>query len=117
MKIVLQNYFADKVEFEVNTDNIRFARYNIISGDEVLTVYYLDKDREVFDSDKHGRHLHYDEYEVLLYSFDELKLINKLPIIPEDEVCFKRADELEKLLSNYRNEHLLYQPLPEGGVK
>lgn len=110
MKIVLQNCFADKVEFEVNTDNIRFARYNIISGDEVLTVYYLDKDKEVFDSDKHGRHLHYDDYEVMLYSVDELKLINNLPILKDEKfrtITYDRYNELEELLKKHR----------EGGAK
>lgn len=105
MKIVLQNCFADKVEFEVNTDNIRFARYNIISGDEVLTVYYLDKDKEVFDSDKHGRHLHYDDYEVMLYSVDELKLINNLPILKDEKyrtITYDRYYQLEELLTKHR---------------
>lgn len=110
MKIVLQNCFADKVEFEVNIDNIRFARYNIISGDEVLTVYYLDKDSEVFDSDKHGRYLHYDDYEVMLYSVDELKLINNLPTLRDKKfrtITYDRYNKLEELIKKYR----------EGGAK
>lgn len=110
MKIVLQNVFADKVEFEVNTDNIRFARYNIISGDEVLKVYYLDGSSQIFDSDKHGRHLHYDDCEVMLYSVDELKLINKLPILKDEKyrtITDDRCNQLEELLKKHR----------EGGAK
>ena len=110
MKIVLQNCFADNVEFEVDTDNIRFARYNVISGDEVLKVYYLDGSSQIFDSDKHGRYLHYDDYEVMLYSVEELKLINKLPILKDKKyrtITYDRYEELEELLRKHR----------EGGAK
>lgn len=85
MKIILQNCFNDKVEFEVETKNFKLAKYEIISGDEVLTVFYKNYSEQTFDSDKHLRVENHHDYEMELYNVKELKLINQLPFTENPE--------------------------------
>ena len=88
MKITLQNCFNDKVEFEVETKNFQIAKYEIISGDEVLTVYYKNGSEQTFDSDKHLRIENRQDYEVHLCNVKELKLINQLPFTKDPNSFF-----------------------------
>lgn len=107
MKITLQNCFNDKIEFEVETKNFKMAKYEIISGDEVLTIYYKNCTEQTFDSDKHLRVEDRQDYEVHLYNVKELKLINQLPFTKDPKSIFannnyKRCDALTELLTALR---------------
>lgn len=51
MKVALLDYDDEKITFEIgNLDDIYFARIDVISGDEIMTVTYKDGTEAYFDS-------------------------------------------------------------------
>ena len=76
MKIKLMNAFEDMVEFDVGKiKDINLIVINVVSGDEIMDVYYKNGETKTFDSDRHGRCMSFQDARYVLY---QPGVINKL---------------------------------------
>lgn len=86
-------------------ENFLFARYKVVSGDEVLEIIYKDGTEDYFDSCHSIRMQTFIDEEINLIDIEELALIKKLRTKPhKDELCFSsgRAAELQDLVNAKR---------------
>ena len=100
MKLKLVNYAGDIKEFKISSKkllNFQFAIYEVISGDEVLTIYYKDGTEDYFRTDFPS--MIFNDAKVSIYSVEQLKLINKLDL---EQGSYERADALEELVEETR---------------
>lgn len=96
MKLKLVNYINDIKEFKISPKkllNFQFAIYEVISGDEVLTIYYKDGTEDYFNTEL--RFTSYYDDRIPIYSVEQLKLINKLDL---EQSSYERADALDELV-------------------
>ena len=100
MKLKLVNYVGDIKEFKISPKkllNFQFAIYEVISGDEVLTIYYKDVTEDYFNTEL--RFISYHDEKISIYSVEQLKLINKLNL---EASSYERADALDKFVDETR---------------
>ena len=93
LKIKLYDYEETKQEFEIeNIENVILAIYEVISGDENLTIFYNNNKVIRYDAcDTYRLQNHYDE-EIYLTK-EQLTKINKL----KGTNSYDRARQLEKI--------------------
>lgn len=91
--IKLMDCYDKKSKFIIkDIDNILFAKYELYSGDETLTVYYKNNKVVFYDSCTSIRLESWHENEVLLNK-EQLKIFNRL----HGKDTYDRAEKLEKI--------------------
>jgi len=71
MKISLYDYNSKSITYDIETRNILFIRYKVISGDELLYVYRINKTIDVYDSNS-TRLMDFNDYDIMIDSLQQL---------------------------------------------
>lgn len=82
---------------ENKLENMICAIYEIISGDEILTIIYKNGEQEKHDTCNY-RYMDFNDERIMLLDKQELLLINKL----KSNYSYDRADKLKKLIEKHR---------------
>lgn len=105
MEIKLMNCYDEVQNFELDDkklENFLVAVYEIVSGDETLTIVYKNGKEDFFDSDTNLRMASFYDQTTYLVSLRELKLMDRLGVRGDS---YDRGEELEELLVKYRRSH------------
>lgn len=87
MKFNIYNYNNEPTEVDTGDKEILFINVILISGDEIIRVYYKDQTTETYDSGRMRFHNLYDySYILLPEDIEEWSLLEKL----DDEIPISR---------------------------
>lgn len=106
IKINLIDYKNAISTFTIDSEKMKkfmMARIELISGDEVLTIYF-ENGKTRLDSSNSRFQNHYDD-EIEMYNIEEFNVLLKLPT-KANEIClsYRRMNMLRKKLMALRGE-------------